>query len=114
MAQSEIVLMELDGSAQTTIALGTDPSWSPDGKTILYKAMDENETLWISVVDVATGVARRLTKGVHPQWSPPGDRIVFMSDDADGNGQVFIIPATGGKRKCLTCRLVVPGARPSR
>jgi Tol biopolymer transport system component len=113
MAKSEIVLMELDGSGQTTITSGTDPSWSPDGKTILYKAMDGDGVLWVSIVDVATRVARRLTKGVHPEWSPSGDRIVFMRDDTDGRGGVYVIPAAGGKSICLTCRLAVPGSRPS-
>lgn len=43
---------------------------------------DRGARLWL--VDVATGVARRLTRGVHdevsPAWSPDGARIVFVTN----------------------------------
>jgi Tol biopolymer transport system component len=103
MEESEIVLMNLDGTAQTTIAGGTDPSWSPDGKTILYKAMDASGKLWVSLVDVATRKTHRLVRGVHPQWSPSGDRILYMSDGTDGDANVYVMSASGKPLRCLTC-----------
>jgi Tol biopolymer transport system component len=102
MELSEIVVMALDGSGQTTIASGTDPSWSPDGKTILFKSMGTDGVLWISVVDVAKRTTRRFARGVHPQWSPAGDRILYMSDEPGHNG-VFIMTANGADPRCLTC-----------
>ena len=95
--------MALDGSGQTTIAAGTDPSWSPDGTHILFKAMDDGGALWVSVVDVATRVVRRLTRGVHPEWSPTGDRILYMRDGGDGGGEVHVMSASGTNSRCLTC-----------
>jgi len=97
--------MALDGSGQVTIAAGTDPSWSPDGKQILFKSMDARGMLWISVVDVATRAVRRLTRGVHPEWSPAGDRILFMRDGTGGDGEVYVMSASGGDSRCLTCSL---------
>ena len=102
MELSEIVVMALDGSGQTTIASGTDPSWSPDGKTILFKSMGTDGVLWISVVDVAKRTTRRLARGVHPQWSPAGDRVLYMSDDPGHNG-VYVMTANGADPRCLTC-----------
>jgi len=105
MDRSEVVVMALDGSGQVTIAAGTDPSWSPDGKQILFKSMDASGMLWVSVVDVATRAARRLTLGVHPEWSPTGDRILFMRDGTGGDGEVYVVSASGGDSRCLTCSL---------
>ena len=104
MDKSEIVLMALDGTGQTTIAAGTDPSWSPDGKTILFKAMDDTGALWVSVVDVSTRKARRLARGVHPQWSPNGERILYMRDDSNGDTNVYFMSAVGTSPQCLTCQ----------
>ena len=87
----------------TSIARGTDPSWSPDGALILFKALVKGE-LWISTIDPATKTERRLAKGVHPQWSPNGREIVFMSDAPDGGGDVYIMTRAGTDRRCLTCR----------
>jgi len=103
MAASDVVTMNLDGSRQTVIARGTDPSWSPDGALILFKAMVKGE-LWISTIDPTTKTERRLAKGVHPQWSPNGREIVFMSDTPDGGADVYVITREGTDRRCITCR----------
>lgn len=101
--QSEVVIMATDGSGQTTIAAGTDPSWSRDGKSILFKAFDEQGKLWISLVDPTTRTIRRLARGVHPQWSPDGRRIVFMLDQSDAS-HVYVMRSDGTGQRCLTCQ----------
>jgi Tol biopolymer transport system component len=103
MEQSEVVLMDPSGAHARVIAAGTDPSWSPDGRLILYKAMDTSGELWVSLVDPATKRSRRLAKGVHPQWSPSGKRIVYMLDRPDHSADIFIISRDGGTPACVTC-----------
>lgn len=82
--------------------MGTDPSWSPDGRSVLFKAWDAaDRQLWITVASL-DGTARRLAAGVHPHWSPDGRRIAFLRDEA-GRTDIWIMDEDGGNQRCLTC-----------
>jgi TolB protein len=104
MERSEIVVMRPDGGQATTVAAGTDPSWSPDGRLVLFKAMAASGELWVSVVEPRSRAVRRLARGVHPQWSPDGRAIVYMRDRPDGGSDVRIMARDGSGDRCLTCR----------
>ena len=75
------------------------PSWSPDGKFIVYQITTRNDSLgknglWI--IPSNGGTAKQIFKGIaeHPKWSPDGKLIVF---DADTGKSIKMIPAEGGE-----------------
>jgi len=103
MDQSELVLIEPNGTHERVIAGGTDPSWSQGDSLILFKAMDDSGELWISVVSPTTRRVTRLARGVHPQWSPSGGRIVYMVDRPDHSSDIYTMRLSDRAIRCITC-----------
>jgi TolB protein len=75
------------------------PSWSPDGKAIVYQITNHNDSLgknglWI-ISKNGTNV-KQIFKGIaeHPKWSPDGRFIVF---DADSGNSMKLISMENGE-----------------
>jgi dipeptidyl aminopeptidase/acylaminoacyl peptidase len=89
--------------------------WSPDGKHLVaIAAPGDGDNNWyiaqLLTFTVASGAQQTLLKPAMqiavPRWSPDGQTIAFigglMSDEGANGGDIYTIPATGGKPRNLT------------
>jgi len=103
---ARVMLMRPDGSElhELTKTAGNSgfPSWSPDGKRIVYRFWGEKE-YGLQIINLEDGSTTQLTSGFDnfPAWSPKGDLIVFTrfsEDDYD----IYTIRLDGTYLKRLT------------
>ncbi len=79
------------------------PSWSPDGKKIVYRAATDS-VKGLFIVEIETGKITMLTNNSQdnfPGWSPKGDLIAFTSR-RDDNYDIYSIKPDGTDLKKLT------------
>ena len=79
------------------------PSWSPDGKKIVYRASG-GRTEGLFIIDVETRMIDTLTRNSpdnFPGWSPKGDLIAFTSKE-DGDYDIYTIQPDGRNLTRLT------------
>ena len=66
-------------------ALDTDPSWSPDGASLVYSSDKDSPLLQLWIRDMKSGQARQVTSlTTQPQgaaFSPDGKKVVFFNVD---------------------------------
>ena len=66
-----------------------EPSFSPDGKSIVYTTWDDETMGKLEILDIGTGKSRVLNKekGIFrtPRFSPNGKSIVFRKEDGNTN-----------------------------
>ena len=104
----EIYVSDYDGANQRRItinrALNVFPSWSPDGRSIVYTSYRSGvPDLLIS--NIFAGTMEQPTKGVGQNWlpvfSPDGTRVAFVSS-RDGNSEIYVINRDGSDLRRLT------------
>jgi TolB protein len=79
-------------------------AWSPKGDKIAYAARVDG-LFEITVVDVASGIATRITRregnSENPRWSPDGRHLVFSSNRA-GSYDLYTMRSDGTGVRRLT------------
>lgn len=81
--QWDIWTMRADGSALTQLTRDphrdADPTWSPDGRSILYTSLRSGIPRIMRMAQDGAG-AEELGEGQNPAWAPDGQAIAFARD----------------------------------
>ena len=97
-----------------------EPSFSPDGKSLVYIDWSDELKASVNKIDLATKLVTRLTseKGFYysPQFSNKGDKIVYRKGEGTEtagfafgeNPGIYVIPVSGGLPKMIINNGVYP------
>ena len=101
----EIWVMDSDGSNPKKLTdHGMDPSWSPDGRQIIF-ASHRDGIFQIYAMNSEGSNVRRLTKhnaeDSNPAWAPDGGSIAYISATGDDRRGLFLMAPDGSDQHGL-------------
>jgi len=96
---TDIYIMNADGSAKYPLTTTPDqewsPAWSPDGEWILYEVHRTLNESNLAVIPAIGGTPILLTHTPHPDheaiWSPDGTQIAFRRSFSDGEWDLYLL-----------------------
>jgi Tol biopolymer transport system component len=103
---ARVMMVRADGSESRELTHGSVnsgfPSWSADGKRVVYRVWSEQEH-GLRILNMEDGSVTKLTDDYDnfPRWSPAGDRIAFTSF-RNNDFDVYTIRPDGTGLKQLT------------
>ncbi|TVR99173.1 MAG: hypothetical protein EA406_04185 [Rhodospirillales bacterium] len=118
--ETEIMLMRIDGSGMRSLvpprrgAVAANGYWTPDGRGIIYVAVDPGGRPELRIVDVATGSIRRQPTPDAVMPSDPhivGDKMVFAAKGAVDT--IWISRVDGSEARQITNPPAWRGTAPS-
>jgi WD40 repeat protein len=101
----ELVVSSLDGNDETNLGLGYDPSWSPDGRSLLYYSFEASGTtiaVWDGRTTKKVPILTHDSATVFPAISPDDKLLVFGSMATDGTHQLVLSDEKGENIRQLT------------
>ena len=112
---ADIYVVNTDGTGLRPITETPDyweehPSWSPDGRRIVYdtfipgEAVMDTVTVWVASADGSERVKLSEGNGFFPTWSPDGKQVVYVAVDSEVPLPfgVLVINADGSGARKLT------------
>ena len=105
---SELRIMDADGTRQRFLLKGSSPRWSPDGTRIAYLAPDDQDrpqihVRWMDAEGATTQVTRETEVPGNFRWSPDGTHIYFQRLVPHSDPWPIDLPPASGGRTVDPC-----------
>src|SRR5262249_44456420 len=94
----ELIVDSLEGNEQINLGQGYDPSWSPDGRRLLYYSFDASGThiaVWDGQTTMKIPILTHDSASVFPAMSPDDKLLVFGSMATNGTHQLVLADEKG-------------------
>lgn len=107
MSETGIHVINADGTNQTRLAAGDNPTWSPGGQHVAFLAPVEGRNeIYVMRVNEITPTRLTYSSGVplKPVWSPDGQQLAFVVGSFGPNSKtaIYLINVQGTNQVKLT------------